>query len=535
MIPGGPSLDSRGDPALVRRVGWAPEASRKLELAREFITDSSPDGGNFQVDRQSTWPSFNLGIMSTAKSGIDSEASPGREFAFHVISIEATKHRRLDVVTDFFQLASRIRRSKEFREAPARVNRGSLRRFPLRSDFSDPTQSSLLREFPRASGVSLVGSQPCPLSRLASRRRTPSRSSMLARTDGPGIRLSMPPQYIFTIENLSKAYGKKEVLKNIWLSFYPGAKIGVIGGNGSGKSTLLRIMAGLDNDFVGTARPAPGISIGYLPQEPTLDPSHGRPRQRRAGRRRTSAPCSTGSTRSTPGSARGPTPTRWTPARGAGRRSRTPSRPPTAGTSTAGSRSPWTPCGCRPATPRSRTLSGGERRRVALCKVLLERPDILLLDEPTNHLDAESVAWLERHLQEYPGHRRRRHPRPLLPRQRRRVDPRARPRPGHPLGGQLLLLARAEAGPAGPRGEAGEHPPQDTWPASWSGSGCRPGPASPRTGPGSSATSSSPPRRPTGATRPSCSRSRPGRTSATSSSRPRASPRATATGSCSRT
>src|SRR5947199_9971270 len=83
----------------------------------------------------------------------------------------------------------------------------------------------------------------------------------------------MAQQYIFTIEKLSKAYAKKEVLKNIWLSFYPGAKIGVIGGNGSGKSTLLRIMASLDTDFVGTARPAPGTTIGYVPQEPTLDPS----------------------------------------------------------------------------------------------------------------------------------------------------------------------------------------------------------------------------------------------------------------------
>src|SRR5690242_20912352 len=83
----------------------------------------------------------------------------------------------------------------------------------------------------------------------------------------------MAAQYIFTIESLSKAYGKKDVLKNIWLAFYPGAKIGVIGGNGSGKSTLLRIMAGVETDFIGTARPAPGTRIGYLPQEPTLDPS----------------------------------------------------------------------------------------------------------------------------------------------------------------------------------------------------------------------------------------------------------------------
>src|SRR5664279_1071651 len=82
----------------------------------------------------------------------------------------------------------------------------------------------------------------------------------------------MAQQYIFTIENLSKAYGKKEVLKGIWLSFYPGAKIGVLGGNGSGKSTLLKIMAGVDQDFQGEAWPAQGTKIGYLPQEPQLDP-----------------------------------------------------------------------------------------------------------------------------------------------------------------------------------------------------------------------------------------------------------------------
>src|SRR3954454_19978500 len=83
----------------------------------------------------------------------------------------------------------------------------------------------------------------------------------------------MPAQYIFTIENLSKAYAKKDVLKGIWLSFYPGAKIGVLGGNGSGKSTLLRVMAGVEKDFLGTARPAPGTTIGYLSQEPQLDPT----------------------------------------------------------------------------------------------------------------------------------------------------------------------------------------------------------------------------------------------------------------------
>src|SRR4029077_3654887 len=83
--------------------------------------------------------------------------------------------------------------------------------------------------------------------------------------------ISMAEQYIFTIENLTKAYGKREVLKNIWLAFYPGAKIGVIGSNGAGKSTLLRVMALAEKDFVGTARPADGITIGYVPQEPRLD------------------------------------------------------------------------------------------------------------------------------------------------------------------------------------------------------------------------------------------------------------------------
>src|SRR5207245_5552387 len=81
----------------------------------------------------------------------------------------------------------------------------------------------------------------------------------------------MPEQYIFTIENLTKAYAKREVLKNIWLSFYPGAKIGVIGSNGAGKSTLLRVMALAEKDFIGSARPAEGIRIGFVPQEPRLD------------------------------------------------------------------------------------------------------------------------------------------------------------------------------------------------------------------------------------------------------------------------
>ena len=99
---------------------------------------------------------------------------------------------------------------------------------------------------------------------------------------------------------------------------------------------------------------------------------------------------------------------------------------------------------CPPDDATVDTLSGGEKRRVALCKLLLEAPDMLLLDEPTNHLDAETIAWLQKHLIEYPRHHPHRHPRPLLPRRHHRLDPRARPRPRHPLRGQLLRLARAE-------------------------------------------------------------------------------------------
>ena len=141
--------------------------------------------------------------------------------------------------------------------------------------------------------------------------------------------------------------------------------------------------------------------------------------------------------------------TRWPP-------SRTRSTPRTSGTSTARSTSPWRRCAARPTTPTSTTLSGGERRRVALCKLLLEAPDMLLLDEPTNHLDAETIAWLQNHLIEYKGTILIvTHDRYFLD-DITSLDPRARPRPRHPLRGQLLRLARAEgqAPPAGgPRGQ----------------------------------------------------------------------------------
>ncbi|MBV8126799.1 MAG: energy-dependent translational throttle protein EttA [Planctomycetaceae bacterium] len=212
----------------------------------------------------------------------------------------------------------------------------------------------------------------------------------------------MPPQYIFTIEKLSKAFGKKEVLKNIWLSFYPGAKIGVIGGNGSGKSTLLRIMAGLDQDFIGTARPAPGTSIGYVPQEPTLDPG----RDVRGNVEQAVAAVRNHLKRFDEINARlGEGPDADEIDELLEEQANVQDAIEAAGGWDLDRRIEIAMDAMRlpPGEADVSTLSGGERRRVALCRVLLERPDILLLDEPTNHLDAESVAWLERHLAEYSG------------------------------------------------------------------------------------------------------------------------------------
>ncbi len=212
----------------------------------------------------------------------------------------------------------------------------------------------------------------------------------------------MPPQYIFQIENLTKSYNKKEVLKDVWISFYPGAKIGVLGGNGAGKSTLLKIMAGIDKDFSGMARPAAGIRIGYLSQEPTLDPTKtvlGNVEVAVADLRSKLNRFDAINARL----GEGPD---------ADEMDRLLEEQATVQDAIEAAQG-WDldrqleiamdAMRLPPGDADVSKLSGGERRRVALCRLLLEKPDILLLDEPTNHLDADSVAWLERHLHEYEG------------------------------------------------------------------------------------------------------------------------------------
>ncbi len=212
----------------------------------------------------------------------------------------------------------------------------------------------------------------------------------------------MPPQYIFQIDNLSKSIAKRDILKNIWLSFYPGAKIGVLGGNGAGKSTLLRIMAGVDKDFVGTAKPAPGTTIGFVQQEPTLDASLDVRGNVELAVAKTRALL----TRFDQINARLGEPLdpdemeklldEQAKVQDAIDAANAWDLDRNVEIAMDAMRLP-------PGDAEVSTLSGGEKRRVALCKTLLECPDILLLDEPTNHLDAESVAWLERHLKDYPG------------------------------------------------------------------------------------------------------------------------------------
>ena len=205
------------------------------------------------------------------------------------------------------------------------------------------------------------------------------------------------------MKGLGKVYPPDAVvLKDIWLSFLPGAKIGVLGLNGAGKSTLLRIMAGEEQEFLGEAFPAEGISTGYLSQEPRLDPAKtvlGNVEEGVAGVRALLNDYDRVSTRL--GEDLSPEEME----KALDEQGRIQDRIEAAGAWDLDSRLELAMDALRLPPPESdvTTLSGGERRRVALCRLLLRQPDLLLLDEPTNHLDAESVAWLEQHLKEYPG------------------------------------------------------------------------------------------------------------------------------------
>ena len=212
----------------------------------------------------------------------------------------------------------------------------------------------------------------------------------------------MAQQYIMTIEGLTRIYDEQAVLENIWLAFFPGAKIGVLGNNGAGKSTLLKIMAGEDRDYMGTVQPAKGVRVGYFPQEPRLEQfetveaciEDGVSASRAILDRydelnmKLCADLSDEEMEVVLAEQSSvqdaiDTANLWELDR-------------TLEVACEAMRLP-------PGEARIEHLSGGEKRRVALCRLLLKCPDMLLLDEPTNHLDAESVAWLERFLHQFPG------------------------------------------------------------------------------------------------------------------------------------
>ncbi len=202
-------------------------------------------------------------------------------------------------------------------------------------------------------------------------------------------------QYVFVMKGLGKTYpGGRQVLRDIWLSFLPGVKIGVIGLNGAGKSTLLRVMAGMEKDFIGEAWAAEGARIGFLPQEPQLDPQLnvlGNVMEGVAEKKALLDRYNEIAANYTDETA----------------------EEMSALQDKIDAQNLWDlesqvemamdALRCPDPMAEVHNLSGGEKRRVALCKLLLEAPDLLLLDEPTNHLDAESVGWLERHLREYAG------------------------------------------------------------------------------------------------------------------------------------
>jgi sulfate-transporting ATPase len=213
---------------------------------------------------------------------------------------------------------------------------------------------------------------------------------------------NMAQQYIFQMESLTKKIGQREVLKDIWLSFYPGAKIGVLGRNGSGKSTLLRIMAGMDKNFEGTAKLTSGYTVGILEQEPHLNPDKdvfGNVQEAVASTRALLTEYEQLSEKL--GEVTDPDEMEKLLERQA--KVQDQIEHVNAWELDRQVEIAMGAMNLPPGDADVTKLSGGEKRRVALCKLLLQHPDLLLMDEPTNHLDAESVAWLERHLHDYEG------------------------------------------------------------------------------------------------------------------------------------
>ena len=212
----------------------------------------------------------------------------------------------------------------------------------------------------------------------------------------------MSKQYIYQMEAMTKKHGQKTVLENVWLSFYPGAKIGVLGRNGTGKSTLLKIMAGIDKEFDGEARLTAGFTVGYLPQEPHLDPE----KNVWDNVQDSVAPRRDLLTKFNDLSAKCAEPLDENAMQKVyDEMARVQDQIDATNTWNLGHEIEvaFEVMNLPPKEADVTKLSGDERRRVALCKLLLEKPDLLLLDEPTNHLDADSVHWLERTLQDYHG------------------------------------------------------------------------------------------------------------------------------------
>ena len=208
-------------------------------------------------------------------------------------------------------------------------------------------------------------------------------------------------QYVYTMNRVGKIVPpKRQILKDISLSFFPGAKIGVLGLNGSGKSTLLKIMAGVDKEIEGEALPMPGIKVGYLPQEPQLDPTHTVRQAVEEGlgevmqaKQKLEEIYAAYAEPDADFDALAAEQAKYEAIITAAGNDNTEHQLEIA--ADALRLPPWDAV--------VGNLSGGEKRRVALCKLLLSKPDMLLLDEPTNHLDAESVEWLEQFLQRFPG------------------------------------------------------------------------------------------------------------------------------------